>query len=191
MLHRGSIYGRGHTTTGKHPYGVRDAAVAVSGQRPTRRQPRATRGTRAAGTAAEGVPPTRARGCAVASAVVCCRLRGRPRCRLHEPPRPGVADGRRLCLWPIPVHSPRGREDVSTQVSAALRALFAAACIPLDSNGAASRPQKVRPTSTSTFIVPRPMRAETSSVSGSARGGYAGCGVRGWWWAYGQHLAHL
>jgi hypothetical protein len=78
-----------------------------------------------------------------------------------------VADGRRPCLWPIPVHRRRGREDVSTQVSAALRALFAAARIPLDSNGAASRPQKVRPTSTSTstFIVPRPMRTDRDEQS--------------------------
>ena len=90
MLHRGSIYGRGHTTTGKHPYGVRDAAVAVSGQRPTRRQPRATRVAVA--------PPARLRRA--------CRRQGHTTARL--PPRPSALSPPRPAALPPPrAASPR------------------------------------------------------------------------------------
>ena len=171
MLHRGRIYGRGHSKTGKHRYGR-----SVTRRRPCR-QPGAepthggrTRWQSYRPTAVECVLPTgarRLRGCLRGR--LRCRLRGRLRCRLDVPLRPGEAAGRRPRLWPcVPVHSRRTRGRQYACARCGERCLLRA---HLSTRTAWPRvgSRFARSTSTSTFIAPRPAwRDEQSGVAARA-----------------------
>ena len=116
MLDCGGIYDRrAHTTTG-------NTSIRGGGRVRARANARqCASGNRAAGTAAEGVPPTRARGYAAVSAAVCSATSAagrRPAPRAASPRRGRLALGRYMYAPHTCTQPPR--EDVSTQVSAAL-----------------------------------------------------------------------
>ena len=193
MLDRGRIYGRGHSTTGKHRYGR-----SVTRRRPCR-QPGAepthggrTRWQSYRPTAVECVLPTGARGCAAASAAVCA-VASAAACAAASTSR--FAQARPLAVGHVLGHAylytAGGREAVSTHVRAAVSAVCCVRTSRLAMRGLASAAGsldrlRLQLSSRRGLCVAR--RAEWG---GSARSGYAVCGVRAWCWAYGQHSAHL